>query len=421
MIDLELLRSNPQAIRDELKKRAIKDVDLDEVLKVDEQRRKAIVEVEAARAEQKKQSTELAKLPAAEKKTAIAATKKLAEKVKALAPKREELDAKLQELASRLPNIAHPSVPTGASEKDNKVEATHGDKPQHTFAVVPHWQLMEKLCWIDPKRSAKVSGARFHYMLGDLALLHDALVRFSMDELTQKGFTPILPPTLVNDETMYGAGMFPVDENDVYRLPKDGLNLAGTSEISVLGFHAGDVLKLDKGATKYVAYSTCYRREAGAAGKDQRGIIRMHQFDKVEMFTFAAEDKSWDILENELVPLAEGILKKLGLHFRRVVLSTGDLARKNQKTYDLETWLPSEQRYVETNSISNVGSFQSRRLGIKYVAADGSKRFAHTLNGTAMAFSRLPACIVEQLQTAEGKVRVPEVLQPYLGNRELLG
>ncbi|MFO0702569.1 MAG: aminoacyl--tRNA ligase-related protein [Candidatus Andersenbacteria bacterium] len=258
-------------------------------------------------------------------------------------------------------------------------------------------------------------------MLGDLALLHDALVRFAVDELTQKGYTPILPPTLVSDETMYGAGMFPVDEQDVYRLPKDGLNLAGTSEISVLGFHAHDTLNLKKGPTKYVAYSTCYRREAGAAGKDQRGIIRMHQFDKVEMFTFAPEDASWDLLDNELVPLAEGILSKLGLHFRRVTLCTGDLARKNQKTYDLECWLPSEERYVETNSISNVGSFQARRLGIKYVAADGSRRYVHTLNGTAMAFSRLPSCILEQCQTADGKVRVPEVLQPYLGNREYLG
>src|SRR3990167_1055671 len=185
---------------------------------------------------------------------------------------------------------------------------------------------------------------------------------------------------------MYGAGMFPVEEQEVYRLPKEDLNLAGTSEISVLWMHMHELLDLKAGPKKYVAFSTCYRREAGTAGKDQHGIIWMHQFDKVEMFIFAAEEKSWEVLEHELVPLAEGIVSKLGLHFRRVLLCAGDIARKNALTYDLECWLPSEERFVETHSISNVTSFQSRRLGIKYKAPDGSKRFVHTLNSTSMPF-----------------------------------
>lgn len=421
MIDVELLRSDPDRIRAELKKRFISSPTIDEVIALDEKRRAAIHKVELLRADQKKISEEVAKAPAAKKKELVASAKKMAEQIKLLEPTRQAAEAKFLELAALLPNFTHESVPTGETAKQDKVIATHGVAPKFDFVPKTHWQLAESHGWLDGKRGARVAGSRFNYYSGDLVLLDFAILQFALNEITQNGFVPMLTPQMATEEAMYGSGMFPVDKQEVYSLPEDKLYLIGTSEITLLNYHAHETLTLAQAPLKYTGFSSCYRREAGAAGKEMRGMVRTHQFEKLEMFVFASQEDSWRIFEEELISLAEGLLQKLGLHYQKIVLATGDLPRKFQKTYDLETWLPSEKRFIETGSISHAGDFQARRLGIKYVNGNGERRYAHTLNATGITFSRIPAVILEQFQQADGRVRIPEVLQPYINNREYLG
>jgi len=421
MIDLDLLRKQPDKFEAELKRRGIAGVDLKKIIKLDEARREAITALEQARAEHKRESEAIAKTEPAKRKMAITKAKKLAEKVRGLEPAVAKVDDQVRDLVALLPNIAHESVPAGKSEKDNKVDALVGEKPMFDFTPKAHWQLAEKLGLLDSKRGARVSGARFNYLKGDLVRLELALLQFALNELQQKGFTPMLHPLLVKEEAMYGAGMFPLDRQEVYALKDDALYLSGTSEIPLLNYHAHEVIDVAKEPLKYAGFATNFRREAGAYGKDMHGMIRTHQFDKLEMLVFVSQEQSWDFFEGELLATAEGILQKLGLHYRRLVLCSADLPRKFQKTYDLEVWLPSENRYMETNSISHAGDFQARRLGIKYKTADGQRRYAHTLNATACVFSRVPVAIMENFQTADGRVKIPEVLQPYLNNQEYLG
>lgn len=421
MIDLDLLRANENALEDELKKRFISDVNLKEIKELDQQRRTKIAELEQLQAEHKKQSAEIGKAKGTARGSQMRKAKKLAAKVKEFEPEVREVGQRFFEKAALLPNRAHESVPVGKDEKSNKVAAEYGTKPIFDFPVKTHWELAEKIGGLDSKRGARLSGSRFNYVMGDVALLQFALLRFALDEVLQKGFVPVLPPVLVKEEALFGAGTFPIDRAEVYRLADDPLYLTGTSEIALLNIHAHESVELKEGQLRYTGYSTNFRREAGAYGKDIRGMIRTHQFDKLELFVFADQERSWEIFENDLLLICEGLLKKLGLHFRRVILSTGDLPRKFQKTYDLETWLPSEKRYLETHSISHAGDFQARRLGIKYKAASGQRRFVHTLNATGFAFSRMPVVIMENFQQADGRVAIPEVLQPYMGNREYLG
>lgn len=420
MIDLEILRSDPDKVRAELKKRFLKSPDVDQILELDKKRRTLIGQVEELRAQQKSLSAKVAALGEREKKKSIKEAKKISEQIKKVAPDLEKVEKDFLEKIAMLPTFAHASVPVGKDEKANKVEATFGEKPIFDFKPKSHWQLAEKMGLLDTKKAAEVSGSRFFYLKGDLVRLEFALLQFALDELAQKGFEPMITPTLVKEEAMYGAGMFPVDRKEVYSLEADKLFLIGTSEITLLNFHARETLDLSEGPKKYSGFTTNFRREAGAYGKEMHGLIRRHQFDKLEMFIFASQEESWDLLDNLLLPTAEGILNKLDLHFRRVILATGDLPHKMQKTYDQEVWLPSEKRYLETGSISNAGDFQSRRLNIKYVNKDGQRRFVHTLNGTAAVFSRLPVVILENFQEADGRVRIPEVLQPYMNNNDYL-
>jgi len=420
MIDLEILRSDPDRVRAEIQKRHLDGPDVGEVLKRDKARRTIITKLDEFRVKLKAASDVVASAKGDARDQAVTQAKKLSADAKALEPDVKRAEAAFMELAAKLPTFAHESVPVGASADDNEVQATKGEKPTFDFAPKPHYEIAEKLGILDAKRAARVSGSRFHYAKGDLVLLQWALHRFVMDELTQRDFVPMLTPTLVNAGAMFGAGMFPVDTQEVYSVPADKLYLIGTSEITLVNYHAGETLDIKERPIMYSGFTTNYRREAGAAGKDTRGMIRGHQFDKLEMFVFASQETSWDILDKVLLPTAEGILEKLRLHFRRVVLATGDLPYKMQKTYDVEVWMPAEQRYVEVGSISNAGDFQARRLGIKYINNEGEKRFAHTLNGTAAAFSRLPAAIIENFQEADGRVRIPEVLQSHFGNKEYL-
>ncbi|MFO0705162.1 MAG: serine--tRNA ligase [Candidatus Andersenbacteria bacterium] len=421
MIDLDLLRQHPGKFEAESKRRGLKDVDIKKTLKLDAVRRTAIQALEEARAEHRTQSEEIAKVPSVKRKAAILKATALAAKVKKLEPAVEKAEASFREVAALLPNLAHESVPAGKNSVDNKVEAVVGEKPVFDFTPKPHWQLAEKLGLLDSKRGTRLSGARFNYLKGDLVRLELALLQFALDEVLQKGFTPVLHPLLVKEEAMYGAGMFPLDRSEVYALKDDALYLSGTSEIPLLNYHAHEVIDVAAEPIRLTGFATNFRREAGAYGKDMHGMIRTHQFDKLELFMFVSQEQSWDMFNNELLPIAEGILKKLGLHYRRLVLCSADLPRKFQKTFDLEVWLPSENRYLETNSISHAGDYQARRLGIKYKTKDGQRRYVHTLNATACAFSRIPVAILENYQQADGRVAIPEVLQPYLGNQDYLG
>ncbi|MFH0831012.1 MAG: serine--tRNA ligase [Parcubacteria group bacterium] len=421
MIDLNLLRENPERLSAELKKRFIEGVDLSEIRELDERRRKAVTALEELRAQHRVESGKIAKATINKRKSLIDTARALAGKIKKQEPAVEKLELQFKEKIASLPNLSHSTVPQGNSAANNQVDSVVGEKPLFDFEPKPHWLLAGQLGLIDSKRASRLSGARFNYIKGDLVRLQFALLRFVLDELLQRAFTPMLTPVLVKEEAMYGAGMFPLDRQEVYGLADDQLYLTGTSEIALLSYHAHETLSLARGPLRYTGYSTNFRREAGAYGKDTRGLIRQHQFDKLEMFVFVSQEQSWDVFENELVGIAEGILKKLGLHYRRVILCSADLPRKFQKTYDLETWLPSEKRYLETHSISHAGDFQARRLGIKYVAANGQRRYAHTLNATACAFSRMPVVIMEQYQQGDGRIRIPEVLQPYMNNQEWLG
>ena len=421
MIDLDILRREPERLEAELKKRFISDLDLAQVAQLDEQRREAIKALEEKQAEHKKQTESIATVSGLKRASLIKKARALATDIKKLERASQDADQAFAKVAAHLPNISHESVPTGKTADDNKVEATHGEQPQFDFPVKPHWQLAEQLGGLDSKRGARLSGSRFHYITGDLVLLQFALLRFAMDELTQHGFVPVLPPVMVKEEALYGAGTFPADTSEVYRLADDPLYLTGTSEIALLNYHAREMIDIEGEPLRYMGYSTNFRREAGAYGKDTKGMIRQHQFDKLELFAFVSQEQSWDYFEKTLLAICEGLMLKLGLHFRRVVLSSGDLPRKFQKTYDLETWLPSEQRYLETHSISHAGDFQARRLNIKYKTRDGQRRYAHTLNATGFAFSRMPAVLMENFQQADGSILIPEVLQPYLHNRATLG
>ncbi len=421
MIDLNLLKKNPDQIRAELKKRYLKEPDLDEVLKLDKQKRTLIKQLEDLRAKQKKVSQEIASLSRDKRSKKIVEGKKLSDEIKKLAPKVDTTTKEFLELTSLLPAIAHESVPVGRTASDNKVESVFGNKPQFDFNPRSHWQIANEMGWLDNAKAAEVSGSRFSYVKGDLVLLNFALLRFVLAELTQGGFIPMLTPTMVNERAMYGAGMFPIDKKEVYEVKDEKLFLIGTSEITLLNYHAREIIDVKNEPIRYAGFTTNYRREAGTYGKDMHGLIRGHQFDKLEMFIFSSQEQSWDILDNLLLPMGESILKKLGLHFRRVVLATGDLPRKMRKTYDLEVWLPSEKRYLELGSFSNAGDFQARRLNIKYKDAQGAKRFVHTLNGTALTFSRFPVVLIENFQQADGRVRIPEVLQPFMNNNEYLG
>ncbi|MDP2587633.1 MAG: serine--tRNA ligase [bacterium] len=421
MIDFDLLRHEPERLQAELKKRFITDIDLAELTRLDEERRSSIAKLEAQQAEHKKQSESIAVQRGLKRAGSIKKAKKLAIEIKDLERAAQDATQAFIKIAALLPNLSHESVPAGKTSVDNRVEAVHGEQPHFDFPVKPHWQLAEQLGGLDSKRGARLAGSRFHYIQGDLVYLQFALLRFAMDELTQHGFVPMLTPVMVKEEALYGAGTFPIDTSEVYKLESDPLYLTGTSEIALLNYHAHETIEVEESPQRFMGYSTNFRREAGAYGKDIKGLIRQHQFDKLELFIFVSQEQSWDFFEKELLTICEGLMLKLGLHFRRVTLSSGDLPRKFQKTYDLETWLPSEQRYLETHSISHAGDFQARRLGIKYKTATGQRRYVHTLNATGFAFSRMPVVILENFQQADGRVKIPEVLQPYLHNRALLG
>jgi len=399
VIDLRAARADAERYRAALARKGADGV-FDELLAADERKRALQTEVEELRAQ-----TKLKGKPTPDQLAELTAVK---ERLQPLERELAEAEQQLQALLDRVPNPPADDTPDGDAEEDAVTVSTHGEPPSFDFEPRDHLDLSAAHGWIDVERGAKVSGSRFVYRLGDVALLELALYQWALRRIVAQGHTPILPPVLVREEAMYGTGFFPSDKGDYYDVPEDGLYLAGTSEVPAAAYHGGE--ELDGLPLRYVAFSTCFRREAGAAGKDTRGMFRVHQFEKVEMFVYCEPDRSHEE-HDRLLALEEELVRELGLPYRVLNIAAGDLGASAVKKYDIEAWFPGQSRYREITSTSNTTDFQSRRLGIRF-RRDGKLEHVHTLNGTAVT-ARAMIAILENFQDADGSIAVPEPLVAF--------
>ena len=412
MIDISVLRQEPENLKAALARRGL-DLDVDAMVLLDEARRNTRVAAEQMRAEQRNLGRRIARLEGDSKRAAIARAGKLAADYRSTLSRADEMDEEFRELWIKVPNVAHASAADGFAEEDSLEFKRWGDIPEHGFPSKDHRELGAALGMIDIERAAKVSGSRFGYLTGPAVIIEFGLVRMALDLLGQEGFTPVVPPVLVRERALFGTGFFPDDDQQVYELPRDDLFLVGTSEVALAAYHTDEILPEDDLPLRYAGFSSCFRREAGAAGKDTSGIFRVHQFDKVEMFSFCHPDRSWE--EHEfLLSLEEAIVQSLEIPYRVVNVAAGDLGSSAAKKYDIEAWIPSQGRYREITSCSNTTDFQSRRLRIRFRTESGN-RLVHTLNGTAVAVGRLLIALLENHQQADGSIAVPPALRPYVG------
>ena len=421
MLDLNFVRDNLPRVEEMLRQRGADPAAvLKDFLAVDTQRRQAITESETMKARRNKASEDIANLKKAglDATAAIAETKELREQIQILEKTAADLDARLQEILSGIPNVPHESVPVGHSAEGNVEIRRWGAPPKFDFTPKPHWELGAELGILDLERAVKLTGARFAVYWDMGAKLERALANFMLDLHTREhGYTEVLPPYLVNSESMYGTGQLPKFAADLFRVPhgEKDLWLIPTAEVPVTNLYRDEVLDSARLPISLTAYTPCFRSEAGSYGKDVRGIIRQHQFQKVELVKFAHPENSYDELE-KLTRNAETVLQKLGLHYRTVALCTGDMGPSPAKTYDIEVWLPGQQLFREISSCSNFESYQARRANIRYRPEGRNKtEFVHTLNGSGLAVGRTWVAIVENYQQADGSVVIPEVLRLYIG------
>ena len=426
MIDVSLLRTDPTGLAASFVHRGL-EVDVPGLVALDAGRRRARAAAEELRAEQNRTGKEIARLQGPEKQQAIAAAADLAERYKAALHEADQLDQRFEAVWVPLPNPPHPSVPKGVSDADNVVIKTVGKVPQFDFPILDHVDLGERLGILDMDRGAKVSGSRFGFLKGRAVVLEFALVQWVLGRLMAEGFTPVVPPVLVRDQAMFGTGFFPGARDQVYAvgvsdpagaITSDELYLVGTAEVPLAGMHAEEILDGADLPRRYAGFSTCFRRESGTYGKDARGIFRVHQFDKVEMFSFCNPERSWEEHET-LLAIEETLISALGIPYRVVNVCSGDLGDSAAKKYDIEGWFPGQQAYRELTSCSNTTDFQARRLRIRYRDGGGEAAVAHTLNGTAVAIGRTLIALLENGQQADGSVVVPEVLRPFAGFERL--
>jgi len=412
MIDIELFRKDPEIYRKEVEKRGLK-IDISEGITLDDEKRKLTFKVDELRAKQNEASKVIPKLDGSEKQDKISEMKKIKASLEELENSLAAIEEKYKVHFSSYPNLSHETTPVGPDENGNVVLSTEGSKPEFKFKPKNHVQLGTALDILDEERAAKISGSRFVFLKNEAVLLEFALVQYVLNLLATRGFTPLIPPTLVREDAMYGTGFFPVEASQYYKTELDDLYLIGTSEVPLCSYHGNEFLDAEKLPLKYTAFSTCFRREAGTYGKDMGGMFRVHQFDKVEMFVFAHPDNSWEEYE-KLKGILEEIMKGLGLHYRMMNMCTGDIGTPNAKKYDLEAWMPGQQNYRELASCSHDTDFQSRRLNIKY-RDKKEKGLVHTMNSTACAVGRTLIAIYENYQDSDGSISIPEVLQPYMG------
>ena len=419
MLDIKLIREDPEPFREALVRRGLAER-VDELLKADERRRELTRRVEDLRAEQNRSSKAIGGAQGDEKQRLIAEVAKVSAELKELDPQLAEAETALTLLLAATPNLPHPSSPDGFTDEDAvEVRRNHDELPAFDFEPKDHAELGAALGVLDVERGARTSGSRFVYLMRDIVFVQFALMRSAMDVLTDKGFIPVIPPVLVREEAMYGTGFLPTDAVNIYRTAEDDLYLIGTAEVSLAALHLGEILEEADLPARYAGYSTCFRREAGTYGKDTGGMFRVHQFDKVEMFSFTTPESSWD--EHEyLVSVEEEVLGKLELPYRVVNIAAGDLGGAAAKKYDIEVWLPGQQRYRELTSCSNTTDYQARRMQTRLRRSDGTVETLHTLNGTATAIGRTLIAIMENHQQADGSVVIPEHLWQYLPERARL-
>lgn len=422
MLDIKLLRSEPEKVQEAVRKRG-GELDLTEFAALDRARRDCLQEVEALK---NKQNTVSRQIPVYKKEgrdvaPIFAEMKELSNKTKALDDRVRELDEQLKKIVMTIPNIPNARVPEGLSDADNTEMRRWGEPPKFDFEAKAHWEIGENLGILDAATAAKVTGSRFTFYKGLGARLERAVYNFYLDFHTaNSGYTEVFPPYMVHRNSMVGTGQLPKFEEDAFKVANTEYFLIPTAEVPVTNMHRDETLKAEQLPIKYCAYSACFRAEAGSAGRDTRGLIRQHQFNKVELVKFANPDTSYDELES-LTNDAEKVLQALGIPYRVVRLCTGDLGFSSAMTYDLEVWMPSYGRYVEISSCSNFEDFQARRANIKFKrSADSKPEFVHTLNGSGVAVGRTVACILENFQNADGSVTVPEVLRPYMGTDKIV-
>jgi seryl-tRNA synthetase len=414
MLDLKLLRSDPERVKAALARRGAGG-EVDELLALDARRRELLPRLEDAQAERNTASKRIGEIKreGGDAAAEIAAVGELRQTIDAGKEELEALDIALRSLTLAVPNLPDPDAPDGMAEEDAVVLREVGEIPSFDFEPRDHLEIGTELGLIDMEAAARLSGSRFTYLKGDLVLLELALVRFAIETARAAGHEPVVPPVLVREEALEGTGMFPGDRDQIYEIEKDELFLTGTSEVALAGLHADQILDAGELPLRYCAFSTCFRREAGAAGRDTRGMFRVHQFDKVEMFSFVAPSES-KAEHERLLSIEEKILGELEIPYRVVNIAVGDLGAPAAKKYDCEAWIPSQSRYRELTSCSNTTDYQARRLGCRYRPGDGeSPEAVHTLNGTATAVGRTIIALIENRQEADGSFSLPNTLHSY--------
>ncbi len=413
MLDIKIIRNDPDLVKDIIKKRNLS-LDLDAFLEIDKQKLDLIIKVDELRSLKNKVSKEIPSMSPEERPAKIAEMKKVGEELWALEERQKEVEASWEELYYRVPNLLDSTASIWNTDEDNKVEEFFLNPTKFDFEPKAHYEIGEAKWWIDTEKGSEVSWARFWYLKWDLVLLQFALINYAVSKLVSKGFNPILPPVLVREKAMFGTWFFPAWEDGLYRVnpEEDDLHLVGTSEVPVTSYHSWETLDLEN-PKMYVAYSPCFRREAGSAWKDMRWILRWHQFDKVEMVCFCKPEESKK-LHDFMVGVEEEVRQGLKIPYQKVNVCSWDLWNPAMKKYDLEAWMPGQDKYREVTSCSNVWEYQSRRLAIKYKDLDWKLQYVHTLNGTVMALSRCLIAIIENYQTKDGDVVIPEILRPFM-------
>ena len=419
MLDIKFIRENPEKVKQGAAEKQIK-INIDELLVQDKKKREILKELEGLRAEQNKISDKVSKEKnESNKKKLIAQAQKIRKKAKVLEVNIKKVSEKLDELMRKIPNPPLDGVPVGKDDSDNKILKKVGDLPKFDFKPKDHLDLGEALDLIDVKRAGKTSGSRFGFLKREAAQLQFALMNFGLEILLKHGFVLVIPPVMLKPEMMEGMGYVERGGEEIYFLKKDNLYLVGTSEQIIGPMHSNEALDKSELPKRYVGFSSCFRREAGSYGKDTRGILRVHQFDKLEMFTFAHPDKSKE--EHELMlSVEEELMQALKLPYQVINICAGDLGDPAAKKYDIEVWMPGQNEYRETHSTSNCTDFQARRLNIRFKNKKGKLEFVHMLNGTALAMGRMIIAIMENYQQKDGSIVIPDVLQKYMGIKKII-
>lgn len=418
MIDLKALRNAPEAVREPLARRGVEAATIEELLAIDRRRRALMTEAQQLRAEQNQFGRRIGQAAPEDRPALIAESKSVSDRIDELEDDQTRLEDRQTEILLTIPNLPHPAAPDGADDSDAVELDRFGTKPDFDFDPRDHVALGERLGILDLERAVKVSGSRFAFLLGDAVFLEFALVRYALETIADHGFTPVVPPVLTREEALFGTAFLPGSAEQIYQVPADELFLVGTSEVPLAGMHADEIFEAEDLPLCYGAFSTCFRREAGTYGKDTQGIFRLHQFDKVEMFSWTLPEDSWEE-HIRLKDIQRSILDGLGLHGRIVDIAVGDLGDAAARKYDIEVWLPGQQRYRELTSASNCTDYQARRLQARYRTTEGTAP-VHTLNGTACAVGRTIIAVLETHQQADGSVVLPDVLADHMGKERLV-